>query len=80
MTEAGNVAMSRRAALVANYLSMSAVGAFRRATEGRFSPEQVEQPYRDWLIDVRNIPVEQRASVVDVRTGERVTRDISRNI
>ena len=80
MTQAGNVVVSRRAALVIKYLKPSAARAFREAVEGRFSPQQIAQPFRAWFMDVRAIPVSERATLVDPQTGEEVVRQINANI
>jgi hypothetical protein len=76
----GHVLLSRRAALVSNFLSPVAREKFIDATNGRAGPDQVGQPYRSWLLDVTTIPERDRAHYVDPVTGDLVVRSIDRNI
>lgn len=62
------------------YLRPSAAKAFRDAVEGRLTADQIRLPYRDWFTDVRTIPVEERARIIDTRTGLEVVREINANI
>lgn len=78
--DSGNVMVSRRAALVVNYLRPEAARKFIEATAGRNNADQIRQPYRGWFLDVRNIPEDQRARYRDLVTGMEVVRQITANV
>lgn len=70
-----HVRISRRAALIQNYLGAGTRERFREAVEGRGSVENIPEPYRGWMLDPSSIPEDERATYVDSR-GETVSREI----
>jgi hypothetical protein len=72
--------MSRRLALVLGYVNPEAARRLRAAAEGHTVLDDVALPYREWLRDVRTIPMADRARYVDSDTGQVVVREIVANI
>lgn len=68
-TASDSVRLSRRAGTVVRYLNTDARLEFITAVSQSASINQVRQPYRRWLEDVRNIPVQSRKTRFDPKTG-----------
>lgn len=80
MTVLNQFALLRRIAQVLNYLRPESGRRMVEAAAGRATLEQIEQPYRDWLRDVRLIPEDDRARYTDPNTGKVIVRSINSNI
>jgi hypothetical protein len=78
-TAGDNVRLSRRAGIVVRYLNMDAIERFTQAVRESASINQVRQPYRRWLEDVRLIPIEARKTRFNPNTGERKPIQIRSN-
>ena len=78
-TAGDNVRLSRRAGIVVRYLNMDAIQKFTQAVRESASINQVRQPYRRWLEDVRLIPIEARKTRFNPNTGERKPIQIRSN-
>ena len=68
-TASDSVRLSRRAGIVVRYLNTDARLAFTTAVRQSASINQVRQPYRRWLEDVRAVPVASRKTKFDPKTG-----------
>lgn len=68
-TASDSVQLSGRAGIVVRYLNTEALQEFTTAVRESASINQVRQPYRRWLEDVRNIPVQSRKTRFDPKTG-----------
>jgi hypothetical protein len=78
-TPGDTVRLSRRAGIVVRYLNMDAIERFTQAVRESASINQVRQPYRRWLEDVRLIPIEARKTRFNPNTGERKPIQIRSN-
>ncbi len=73
------VELSRRSARTVLYLNWETAQAFTDAVKKAQSIKDVEQPYRAWLLDVRDIPVSKRKTRYDMKTLKQVVISIKKN-
>ena len=78
-TAGDSVQLSGRAGIVVRYLNIEALQEFTTAVRESASINQVRQPYRRWLEDVRTIPVQSRKTRFDPKTGNHTPIQIRSN-
>jgi hypothetical protein len=73
------VQLSRRSARTVLYLNRETAQKFTDAVKKAESIDDVAQPYRAWLLDVRDIPVSKRKTRYDMKTMNQVVISIKKN-